>query len=119
MAKYKLAPGVVAYTDLAQGITLAPGEIKEIPNPGWRTRLAIKGKALILVEDPSLTPEPEPQEEIEPEPQEEIDPLLSLTRKKIMAEFSYLDDEDTEKAEKCSTKDELVKFLRSVEGDYK
>jgi hypothetical protein len=111
MAKYKLAPGVVAYTDLAQGITLAPGEIKEIPNPGWRTRLAIKGKALILVEDPSLTPEPEPKEE--------IDPLLSLTRKKIMAEFSYLDEEDTEKAEGCSTKDELVKFLRSVEGDYK
>lgn len=46
------------------------------------------------------------------------DPLLAMTRKEILAQYKFLDEDDLIKAKNTKGIPELVAFLRNVEQDY-
>jgi hypothetical protein len=120
MGKYILGNKAKHYSCIASGVVFTPGVPQELANLSWRTKIALRNKVIIPYEEP-LEPVV-PIDPVVPETKSLVtftdDDLLSMTRVEIMKVYDFLDPEDTASAEKCSTKRDLVTFLRSVEEDY-
>ncbi len=116
MTKVKLNSGISSFSDPVTGLSLAPGEIKELPKKSsWITRNALKGGHIIKIEETEFIG---PADVKPTEDEVRIAELLEHTRDEIMEEFDFLDEDHTAEATKKPNKAELVTFLLSIEGDY-
>lgn len=111
----KLGPKAHSFSDISTGLTLAPGEEKEVTAQfnSSIVREALRWGHLVKVV------EEEVEEVVIPivDNTERKNALLQKTREQIMAEFSFLIEEDLATAKKLN-KTELVEFLLSVEESY-
>jgi len=101
----KLGNGLKHFFDMTTGVSVFPGETKKVNYNNSKVKAALAVGTLIRAG------------KVEEENKSQ-DPLMAKTRKDIMEEYGFLAEEDLAKAEKCSTKADLVAFLREVEGDY-
>ena len=127
MRYYKLSPGVNCFYDLGSKFFISKGMVVMVTkNPSTRQfKQALTNKVLVSATELEYlqtnnlpipeVPKPEP---VEPEPGIPPDPLLSLSRAKILAKYSYLDSEDMATAKAQTTVPELVSFLRKIEKEY-
>jgi hypothetical protein len=116
--KVQLGPFASIFHDPVSGLLITRGEIVEIPDydQSYLTRNALKGGHLVKVQESEAEVKTEVPVTNEPSPR--FLELVKKTRKAIMLEFPFLDEDDLAEANLKATKEELVNFLLEVEKHY-